>query len=85
MKITFRCDPTLIDVLPRPVPAKAALPDWLRQMAPRVPSAVSVASWLSIGEETICQCFPWRSRHSWPSPCGTIACVIAPATASAAR
>jgi hypothetical protein len=40
MKITFRCDPTLIDVLPRPVPAKAALPDWLRQMAPRVPSAV---------------------------------------------
>ena len=40
MKITFRCDPTLIDVLPRPVPAKAALPDWLRRMAPRVPSAV---------------------------------------------
>ncbi|MEO8526485.1 MAG: hypothetical protein ABI460_17295 [Caldimonas sp.] len=40
MNIVFRCDPTLIDVLPRPVPAKAALPDWLRQMAPRVPSAV---------------------------------------------
>ena len=40
MRITFRCDPTLIDLLPRPVPAKVALPDWLRQMAPRVPSAV---------------------------------------------
>ena len=40
MKITFRCDPTLIDVLPRPVLAKSALPDWLRRMAPRVPSAV---------------------------------------------
>ena len=40
MKIIFRCDPALIDLLPRPIPAKAALPDWLRQMAPRVPSAV---------------------------------------------
>ena len=40
MKITFRCDPTLIDLLPRPVPARAVLPDWLRRMAPRVPSAV---------------------------------------------
>lgn len=36
MKVTFRCDPTLIDVLPRPVPAIQALPDWLRSMAPRV-------------------------------------------------
>ena len=40
MKITFRCDPTLIDLLPRPVPARAALPEWLRTMAPRVPSVV---------------------------------------------
>jgi len=40
MKITFRCDPTLIDLLPRPVPARSALPEWLRTMAPRVPSAV---------------------------------------------
>jgi hypothetical protein len=40
MNITFRCDPALIDVLPRPVPAKAALPEWLRAMAPRVPSSV---------------------------------------------
>ena len=40
MKIVFRCDPALIDVLPRPVPARAALPDWLRRMAPRAPSEV---------------------------------------------
>ena len=40
MKITFRCDPSLLALLPQPVPAKAALPDWLRKMAPRVPSAV---------------------------------------------
>ena len=40
MNITFRCDPALIDLLPRPVPARAALPDWLRLMAPRAPSSV---------------------------------------------
>lgn len=40
MNIVFRCDPALIDLLPRPLPAKAALPDWLRAMAPRAPSAV---------------------------------------------
>ncbi len=39
MKVTFRCDPALIDLLPRPIPAKAALPGWLRAMAPRVASA----------------------------------------------
>ena len=32
MQITFRCDPALIDVLPHPVPASQALPDWLRAM-----------------------------------------------------
>ncbi len=40
MNITFRCDPALIDLLPRPVPAHAALPEWLRQMAPRADSVV---------------------------------------------
>jgi len=40
MKITFRCDPALIALLPRPIPARAALPEWLRAMAPRAPSAV---------------------------------------------
>ena len=38
MKIIFRCAPSLIDVLPRPVPAKSMLPNWLRQMAPRASS-----------------------------------------------
>ncbi|MEP6873247.1 MAG: hypothetical protein ABI887_02700 [Burkholderiales bacterium] len=54
MNITFRCDPALIDVLPRPVAAKAALPDWLRQMAPRAPSAVHQRS-----IRTVKQCPPF--------------------------
>ena len=62
MKITFRCDPALIDLLPRPVPARAALPDWLRAMAPRVPSAVH-------GREirTVKQCPPFvdAMRHGF--------------------
>ena len=32
MKIVFRCDPALIDMIPRPVPAREALPDWLKTM-----------------------------------------------------
>ncbi|MBI3524367.1 MAG: hypothetical protein HY066_07530 [Betaproteobacteria bacterium] len=32
MHIIFRCDPALIDLLPRPIPARLALPDWLRNM-----------------------------------------------------
>ena len=40
MKITFRCDPALLGLLPPPVLARAALPDWLRAMAPRVESAM---------------------------------------------
>jgi hypothetical protein len=38
MKVTLRCDPALIKHLPPPVPARACLPDWLRDMAPRVHS-----------------------------------------------
>ncbi len=40
VQITFRCDPALIDILPRPRPARESLPQWLRDMTPRVPSAV---------------------------------------------
>jgi hypothetical protein len=62
MKITFRCDPALIDFLPRPVPARSALPEWLRAMAPRVPSAVH-------GREirTVKQCPPFvdAMRHGF--------------------
>lgn len=54
MNITFRCDPALVDLLPRPVPAKAALPEWLRQMAPRVPSSVHQRS-----IRTVKQCPPF--------------------------
>lgn len=32
MRIVFRCDPALLDALPRPLPARAALPEWLRRM-----------------------------------------------------
>lgn len=32
MQITFRCDPALIDHLPRPIPARQALPEWVRRM-----------------------------------------------------
>lgn len=38
MKIVLRCDPALRDWLPPPVPARQALPDWLRRMAPRAAS-----------------------------------------------
>lgn len=32
MKIVFRCDPALIDTIPRPVPACEGLPEWLKAM-----------------------------------------------------
>jgi hypothetical protein len=32
MRVTFRCDPALIDRLARPIPARHALPEWLRTM-----------------------------------------------------
>ncbi len=48
MNITFRCDPALIDLLPRPILAQTGLPDWLRQMAPRVASALHQRSIRSV-------------------------------------
>jgi len=32
MRVVFRCDPALIDILPRPVAAREALPGWLQAM-----------------------------------------------------
>jgi hypothetical protein len=32
MKVTFRCPPELLEILPRPVPARDGLPEWLRTM-----------------------------------------------------
>jgi hypothetical protein len=71
MNIVFRCDPALIDLLPRPLPAKAALPDWLRAMAPRMPSPVH-------GREirTVKQCPPFvdAMAHGFvlPLPCDVV-------------
>jgi hypothetical protein len=71
MNIVFRCDPALIELLPRPLPAKAALPAWLRAMAPRTPSAVH-------GREirTVKQCPPFvdAMAHGFvlPLPCDVV-------------
>ncbi len=40
MRMTFRCDPALSDHLPRPVPARGALPDWLRAMPAKAHSEI---------------------------------------------
>ena len=40
MRILFRCDPALIDYLPRPIPASSALPEWLSAMPPKAFSEI---------------------------------------------
>ena len=40
MRMIFRCDPALSDHLPRPVPARGALPDWLRAMPAKAASEI---------------------------------------------
>ena len=40
MRMIFRCDPALTDYLPRPVPARSALPDWLRAMPAKAHSDI---------------------------------------------
>jgi hypothetical protein len=40
MRVVFRCDPALIDTLARPMPARHALPDWIRSMPGTAFSAV---------------------------------------------
>ena len=69
MRVVFRCDPALRDMLPPPVPARDALPEWLRAMAPRA------ASELHGGEavRTVKQCPPFidAMMHGFivPLPC----------------
>jgi hypothetical protein len=63
MRITFRCDPALIDVLPRPVPARDALPQWLKSMAPREPSEMHGRS-----IRTVKQCPPFVDAMSHGLP-----------------
>ena len=54
MRATFRCDPALAGRLPRPLPAREALPEWLRTMPARAFSELH-------GEEvrTLKQCPPF--------------------------
>ncbi|TGS01064.1 hypothetical protein EN852_036180, partial [Mesorhizobium sp. M2E.F.Ca.ET.209.01.1.1] len=40
MRVIFRCDPILAQHLPRPVPARGVLPDWLRAMPATAYSAI---------------------------------------------
>ncbi|HAT29518.1 MAG TPA: hypothetical protein DCW29_01300 [Janthinobacterium sp.] len=40
MQITFRCDPALADLLPRPISARQAIPDWIRSMPAKAFSEV---------------------------------------------
>jgi hypothetical protein len=54
MRVRFRCDPALIDWLPRPQPARDALPDWLRRMPP---TAFSESHGRSV--RTLKQCPPF--------------------------
>jgi hypothetical protein len=40
MRMIFRCDPALSEHLPRPIPARSALPDWLRAMPAKARSEI---------------------------------------------
>ena len=40
MRMMFRCDPALTAYLPQPMPARSALPDWLRAMPATAPSEI---------------------------------------------
>ena len=40
MRMIFRCDPMLSDHLPKPVPARSALPEWLRAMPAKAHSEI---------------------------------------------
>ncbi len=54
MNVTFRCDPALLGLIPRPVPARQALPDWLRSMPTTAFSALHGAE-----VRTVKQCPPF--------------------------
>jgi hypothetical protein len=68
MRITFRCDPALADHLPRPIPARAALPGWLRAMPP---TAFSPTHGQDV--RTVKQCPPFIDAMTYgfiiPLPC----------------
>jgi hypothetical protein len=60
MRVIFRCDPKLRDLLPPPVAAKRALPDWIRQM-PK--DAFSETHGLDV--RTVKQCPPFIDAMSY--------------------
>lgn len=68
MRMTFRCDPALEPYLPRPYPARSALPDWLRAMPAKAHSDIH-------GRDirTIKQCPPFVDAMAYgvmiPLPC----------------
>jgi hypothetical protein len=68
MRVIFRCDPALADLIPKPVPARQALPDWLRSMPRHAFSEVH-------GEDvrTVKQCPPFVDAMAqgfiMPLPC----------------
>ena len=68
MRMIFRCDPALSDHLPRPVPARRGLPDWLRKMPAKARSEIH-------GREirTVKQCPPFVDAMAYgvliPLPC----------------
>lgn len=54
MQVRFRCPPALNDLLPRPLPAKAALPEWLKRMP-----ATAEQPDLGLALRTVKQCPPF--------------------------
>jgi hypothetical protein len=68
MRMTFRCDPALTEHLPKPFPARGALPDWLRAMPAKASSEIH-------GREirTVKQCPPFVDAMTYgvmiPLPC----------------
>jgi hypothetical protein len=60
MRVIFRCDPKLRELLPPPIPARRALPDWIRQM-PK--DAFSDTHGLNV--RTVKQCPPFIDAMSY--------------------
>lgn len=54
MKVAFRCHPSVVDVLPRPIRAAAGLPDWMKAMPQTVFSEETGAVL-----QTVRQCLPF--------------------------
>ncbi|MGA2551964.1 MAG: hypothetical protein ABSF50_17595 [Burkholderiaceae bacterium] len=68
MRIAFRCDPALIETLPRPTPARQGLPTWVREMP-----ATAFSTTHAQDVRTVKQCPPFidAMAHGFliPLPC----------------